>query len=125
MRKIKFRGMTVDGEKHFVYGLVSRLDLKCAAIYDALQDGVIEVEPETVGQYTGMNDDSGKEIYEGDIVAFEDGERFVSDVIFDDCQYMVFFNGGYRGLQDVSENFRNLAVIGNIHENPGLLEECD
>jgi len=85
------------------------------------------VEPETVGQYTGLKDKNGVKIFEGDIVgAFlrtqifevkwcaERGGYFLDDV---DCC------GGYEPSTECLGNMlHTIEVIGNIHDNPELLE---
>ena len=67
MRQIKFRGLRTDG-KGWVYGL------PYSSCYDDEMDQIVEwenhydVKPETVGQFTGLQDRNGKEIYEGDFL---------------------------------------------------------
>jgi uncharacterized phage protein (TIGR01671 family) len=82
-------------------------------------------------QYTGLKDKNGKEIYEGDIVEFQDdsspddnGEYgMIRDVVVYNsltAQFMINSKKAYIGLE-YSKNF--MEVIGNIYENPNLLSE--
>ena len=108
-------------------------------IYDDFN--VYEVIPETVGQYTGLTDKNGVKIFEGDIVEYNDGyDYFKGEVTFENgafgigCDEIIGISNG------CSDNFENLwqlfwnqevtdepmlyycSVIGNIHDNPELLE---
>lgn len=77
------------------------------------------VEAETIGQFTGLTDCEGKEIYEDDIVSFDDGK----------IGYVEFFQGCFIVRDVSSEDARslydihdwNLKVLGNRFENPELL----
>lgn len=137
MRDIKFRGKHKDtGE--WVYGdLVRNVEGAFAVVPPYKMDmnnicSDYEVSPETVGQFTGLHDTNGKEIYEGDIVKAPLLDPIFGDILLDAfCNTVIEFNNGafvvsYYGnsrkiyLQDLCDK---IEVIGNIHDTPELLNE--
>lgn len=90
--------------------------------------GWIELKPEHLMQSTGLKDKNGVEIFEGDIVQYRDGEYSYLGIVKRDC-YQFFIDGiepddNYDFI-DVSNTFdgtSSLEILGNIHENPELLE---
>ena len=82
-----------------------------------------------VMQFTGLHDKNGKEIYEGDIcLAALPKERFPVEVIWHDDKAGFLFqwdDATYESGKDEMEIdlFRDIEVIGNVHDNPELLEE--
>lgn len=90
-----------------------------------------EVDKDTVGQYTGLYDKHGKEIYEGDIVEYEtfwEGDWEYEGgiaVIYWDNEDTGFYGEcqGYHYSLDIFNLTRNLSpkIIGNIYDNPELL----
>lgn len=80
-----------------------------------------EVKKETVGEYTGLKDKNGKEIYEGDILHSEylDYEvRFIQNEYYSKIAKFSGENNSDLGF----ENAGKLEIIGNIWENPDLIE---
>lgn len=136
MRKIKFRGKRIDNGE-WVYGSMVVINHLAYIVFRHKDDtyttfmgrAVIEVDLKTVGQYTGLKDKNGREIYEGDVVEYssqgDGGGRDIwrGSVEFTDNAFQVRlvdgcnFNGSHEFLCDWS----GCEVIGNIHENPEQL----
>lgn len=77
------------------------------------------VIPDTVGQFTGLHDKNGREIYEGDVVTFDNNLQGISKVMFAEGCYMVVAKNYATALTFPLSN--HTFVIGNIHDNPELL----
>jgi hypothetical protein len=73
-------------------------------------------------QYTGMKDKNGKEIYEGDICRFDVREGGVGEPAYHGLVGQVGFSFGCYTIGDFLSHYHSLEVIGNIYENPELLE---
>lgn len=143
MGEIKFRGYDADSKcwrygSYFCYEKDKKENEHHLIIMNGFSDWNLprphyqsEVVGETVGQYTGLRDINSKEVYEGDILQIlvdtENGyEEIICTVVWDnDCLSWMIENkdGSTDFLVEYSDNIANITkVIGNIHENPELLE---
>lgn len=132
MREILFRGRTSTGK--WIYGSLIWIDgehifigpkyegastMSCAELITTTMK---YVEPNTIGQYTGLTDINGTQIYEGDIL-----QNFGADIFCGKYNFLVeYVDGILQATSDCVEayadDFHNLRIIGNIHDNPELLE---
>lgn len=118
-REIKFRGLRTDGEG-WVYGF------PYSSMYDEDIDQIVEwdyhhdIIPETVGQFTGLYDKNGTEIYEGDLVQWHNASGIHYNMgIVTWCNtksaYVVRNHDYEDYMYDV--HYARIEVIGNIHKN--------
>lgn len=144
MREIKFRGKRLDNGE-WIYGDLLHIAGGCIIYYgsqteseliedkpnlaiELYMDEVTPVDPDTVGQFTGMFDRNGREIYEGDILKITISKsKEVKRVAYSSKQAAfgiqypdgVFFPFSYDLIGASEDNYK---VIGNIHDNPSLLK---
>lgn len=120
-REILFRGKCVDNGE-WVEGCFWKDIWGDNTEYIYYDGEDYEVIPETVGQYTGLTDKNDKKIFEGDIVTYK--EKIYTVDWCDDCVSFVLPCINYPELETDFRPFygTDLEVIGNIHDNPELLE---
>ena len=143
IREIKFRGKRVDNEK-WVYGYYSTFSTTLTGViaHCIIPDGFrpYDVVPETVGQLTGLFDDTGTQIFEDDIVETQNSQEtktsYKSRVCVTPNGVLVdhhpahikmgevgnrklsgYCDYGHGGKHNVS-----CKIIGNIHDNPELIK---
>lgn len=139
MRKIKFRVWDKVQER-YLYDVQRAYDTLSGCVkyengenadYDEqCFDGFLDDEQYIVEQYTGLKDVNSKEIYEGDIVEFFGANKKIKVkkefgiIVYKTDRYGAGFNSiiqnkehGYGGI-----NIAQDIVVGNVHENPELLE---
>lgn len=153
-REIKFRGKMIP-ENEWIFGTILRIPAPPVCFGKSETDKYYiqfpdprympdwnmpyrmvqgEVNPDTIGQYTGLHDKNGKEIYEGDIVLYQDWEMayegggndsFINKGIVEYCEDNCCFNVTERQTVDLADvlykDNEDLEVIGNIYDNPELL----
>lgn len=126
MREIKFRAWDKVGKQmHQIMETVSNSQTGILMITS--HDGTVLKIPEEAElmQYTGLKDKNGKEIYEGYIVAYPSG-HFIGEVIYSTmtgCAFRLWEGGMSSEKGEIKElqSTSDIEIIGNIYENPELL----
>ena len=130
MREILFRGKPKAKNEWITGNLLFYPDVNRA--YMSLGvfkgGGFLEVQKDTIGQYTGLTDKNGKKIFEGDIIKAQDdifGSPFCNGitgkVVYEETAFFI----EPKNVMETQWLFNECAVyeiIGNIHDNPELLE---
>lgn len=145
MRDVKFRAKRVD-DGQWVYGsyLAHKEYMECVGgdrpapvrhliLYDGFADWDMpitieycEVDPATVGEFSGVHDKHGTPIYEGDIVRKRtyQGIKPCVVVFSGGCFHCGFGGGSSTASHPYLLDDKNIEVIGNVHDNPDLLESA-
>lgn len=138
LREIKFGGKSIY-DVEWLYGSLIKIEEDRYAIIPDLNDieignsiGIYEVDPITIGQFTGLRDKNGIEIYEGDIIRWRrDGKlylvKFYAGMFYASVEELN--KGVYGGiplhvLTVNEEDEYKCEVCGNIYDNPELLKGC-
>ena len=139
-REIKFRAYS-EQLKCFVYGYYHEVEVEGVGYsYIFWQGNTIPVRADSVGQFTGLLDKNGKEIYEGDVIKHDLGhERFKKlkwQVVFEFGSFQLRTESEHNpvsfpyhahqaiinnSILSQSEYCEHIEIIGNIYENPNLI----
>ena len=102
---------------HFIMPL--GIDLSLGTPIEKIQ---VEIDENTLCQYTGLTDKNGNKIWENDVVTIK-GMVSIGKVLFDkeSCSYSIRVGVG-RYVRDIGRFEKEIEVIGNIFDTPGLLK---
>lgn len=132
MREILFRGIRKDTHE-WVYGFYveyfdGKRNVPCISVVDThVITGALcyEVIPETVGQYTGLKDKNGRQIFEGDILKEKQSNQALIFTVdwCEDCAMFVTPCKNFKSLEfDFTTSYgEQFEIIGNIHDSAELL----
>lgn len=124
MRKIKFRGQRQSDSK-WIYGDLLQPTELCD-IYEisdceSVDGSRYDVIKDTIGQYIGIEDKNGKEIYEGDIINIEYPETTIEKAVVE-CLGTSFYGSAIGDTWEL-DGYYEIEVIGNLWDNPWLDDE--
>lgn len=132
-RKIKFRAKHITNGA-WLYGdlLQTNEGSVCIGVhgqyiddgmhFNDMYDETPYIDEDTIGQFTGLLDKNGKEIYEGDILGCSEDNYFLNEaVIFAEGCFMV--KDDYTTTPMCAIDTQDRTVIGNIHDNPSLISD--
>lgn len=121
MREIKFRGKSLDNGEWVCGDLHIRTPFP--HIHSEIDYSKVNIDPHTVGQFTGLHDKNGKEIYEGDIIVLGHKRNCKASVVWIDAGFARKSTNPFDDAYYLTgADMERYVVIGNIHDNPELLK---
>ena len=130
MREILFRGKRVDNKEFIEGSYINSVVKGCPFGYitPSYPNTPTQVYTVTVGQYTGLTDKNGKKIFEGDIVkhcikTYEPDYFYIGLIQWNEKEFAFENYNIEEGYSYLLSNKCVYEIIGNIHDNPDLLED--
>ena len=134
MRDIKFRGKDIETGEWLYGNVINRIGYMPSIMYPYENEGKVRyaecaVKRDTVGQFTGLYDKDGKEIYEGDILRRKDSGSLLTVEFrhgafgYEYCGEFHSWAGNHNFTFNPFDTDVDFAIIGNIHDNPELLKQ--
>lgn len=123
MREIKFRAREIATKKYIYGNLIHYEEGANFSIFETdIRKYSEDVDLNTIGQYTGLNDGKGVDIYEGDILQYKDsnGVTQIGEVRYDQ-NHCCFIVQGLKSAPQSLNAFWEFKVVGNVYDNPELL----
>ena len=134
MREILFRGKSADNGE-WLYGMPFKTHIGIFIVYEENPhycgqygymeiDGLGKVDPDTISQYTGLKDKSGKKIFEGDIAQIGHSNK-LAYLVFEEYQWIFKMPNLPSWRHRLENNSAKYKIVGNIWDNPELLKEAE
>ena len=127
IENIKFRGKSKKTGEWLYGDLVRNVEGAFAIVppYEISMNNYYRnyvVDKETIGQYTGLKDKNGREIYEGDILCYRDA-KFQTHIVYHNGGFYFSHFGGTTFTAIGDHEINKYTVVGNIYDNKELLTQ--
>lgn len=130
MREILFRAKDTQGKWHYGDFISLQRENYCGISEHTLVDNKHLCKVDTLGQYTGLEDDNNVKIFEGDILEIDTGDEVYTTAVYTygntlcvDVRGMEYDTTAMDFANDIwGDTWSKVCVIGNIYDDPELLE---
>jgi uncharacterized phage protein (TIGR01671 family) len=116
-KEIKFRGKRKDNNQ-WIYGSLLQRSGRFEILVPVLDYDIHVIKHETVGEFTGLKDKNGVEIFEGDKIKYKNFKGY-SKIVFENGAFGYYGFSCFISLSETNTDY--IEVIGNVHANPELI----